>query len=198
MTDIIGKKFGRLTVATRLPNEKGRSSWYCVCSCGGFKIINSKALVTGQTASCGCLRVDHGLAGTPLYKVWASMRERCNNPKAKSYKHYGARGIRVSPRWDDFEVFLKDMGPRPKGHSIDRKNNNGNYEPSNCYWATDMQQASNTTRSRYLTADGETKLMVEWTRQLKASPTLILNRLKYGWTVEEACLTPVRKPRNSS
>jgi len=194
--DITGQRFGRLTVKLRLPNEKGRSSWYCTCDCGGIKIIDSKALVTGKTASCGCLRMGHGMTGTLLHKVWASMRERCNNPKSKAYKHYGARGIKVCARWDDFELFLKDMGPRPLGHSIDRKDNNGDYEPSNCYWATDLQQMNNTRRSRYLTAGGETKTMSEWTRQLGAGPTLIINRFKYGWTEEEACLTPVGQSRS--
>ncbi len=193
--DITGKTFGQLTVLTRLPNEKSRSSWYCACSCGGFKITNNKALQEGNTSSCGCVRTIHGLSGTPLHKVWTSMRERCSNPKAKSYMHYGARGIRVCERWNNFESFLKDMGARPEGCSIERRNNNGNYEPSNCYWATDLQQAQNTTRTRLLTAGGRTMCISAWVRELGGESTLILNRLKYGWTEEEACLIPKGQKR---
>jgi hypothetical protein len=118
------------------------------------------------------------------------MRERCNNPKAKAYKYYGARGIKVCERWDSFELFLSDMGPRPEGTSIERKDNGGNYEPSNCYWATDYEQAQNTTRTRMLTAGGRTMTISNWCRELGGTTSLIHARLKMGWTEEEACLTP--------
>lgn len=190
--DLVGNTYGRLTVLANLGYENGRSSWYCQCSCGWFKITDSKSLNTGATSSCGCVRIKHGLTATPLHKVWGSMRERCNNPKAKSYPHYGGRGIKVCPRWNDFELFLSDMGPRPLGKSIERRNNDGDYEPDNCYWADDSQQQQNTRRTRMLTARGVTKPMIEWTRSLGASDTLIIQRLKYGWTEEEACLTPTR------
>ena len=192
-TNIIGETFGRLTVLCQVGREKGRVSWYCRCACGGFKITDSKALRTGKTASCGCLRVAHGLSGSPLYKVWASMRERCNNPKAKSYEHYGARGVSVCERWGDFETFLKDMGPRPNGASIERNDNDGDYEPSNCRWATSLEQAQNTSRTRLITAGGETRTVTEWERKLNGCCSLIQTRLKLGWAEEAACLTPKKR-----
>ena len=191
-TNLVGKTFGRLTVIASLGYEKGRSSWYCQCSCGWFKITDSKALQEGATSSCGCMRSTHGKAGTPLYKVWASMRERCNNPNSKTYKHYGERGIRVCERWDSFECFMADMGPRPDGTSIERKNNDGDYDPSNCYWATDYEQAQNTTRTRLLSAGGRTMTITNWCRELGGTVSIIHSRLKRGWTEEAACLTPVK------
>jgi hypothetical protein len=132
------------------------------------------------------------MTATPLHKVWASMRERCNNPRAKSYQYYGARGVKVCARWNSFEAFIADMGPRPKGKSIERRDNDGNYEPSNCYWATAYEQAQNTTRTRMLTAGGRTMTITNWCRELGASVSTIHNRLKLGWTEEAACLTPIR------
>lgn len=193
LIDLVGETFGRLTVTCRVANDRaGRASWYCSCSCGGFKIIDSKALRTGKTASCGCLCYSHQQSGSPLYKVWASMRERCNNPRAKSFAHYGARGITVCERWAGFELFLADMGPRPNGYSIERRDNDGNYEPGNCYWATDFEQAQNTRRTRLITVGGDTRTITEWTRKLGGSVSMIHCRLKRGWTEEAACLTPVQ------
>lgn len=195
LKDLVGQKFGRLEVISRALHYNGRVSWVCICDCGIPKITDSKSLRTGKTASCGCMRISHGQTGSALHKVWVSMRERCNNPRSKSYPHYGGRGITVCKRWDNFELFLKDMGPRPPNHSIERRKNNKGYSPANCYWATTTEQARNTTRTRLLTAGGKTMLMIDWTRQLGGSSALILRRLEHGWTVEEACLTPINKPR---
>lgn len=193
LVNLTNQTFGRLTVLCQVGHEGGRVSWYCKCSCGGFKIIDSKALRTGKTASCGCLRGTHKRSKTdPLYRVWTSMRERCNNPKTKAYKRYGARGIKVCARWDDFEMFIKDMGPRPVGHSIERNNNDGDYEPGNCRWATDLEQAQNTSRTRRITAGGQTKTITKWAKSVGGSTSIIHNRLKQGWSEEAACLTPTR------
>jgi hypothetical protein len=189
--NLIGEKFGELTVKCRLQNEKGRSSWYCICSCGGFKIIDSKALVTGKTASCGCLRSTHGLSKShPLYQIWLNIRDRCNNPRNKRYRHYGGKGVQVCARWDDFTLFIADMGPRPPHTSVDRVNNDGNYEPSNCRWATALEQAQHTSRSRLLTAAGRTMIMSDWARELGINPAVIVGRLQRGWTEENACTLP--------
>lgn len=191
MKNLTGEKFGRLTVRCQLQNEKGRVTWYCTCSCGGFKIIDSKALRTGKTASCGCLRSTHGLSGShPLYSMWLNMRDRCNNPANKHYRHYGGKGVRVCARWDDFTLFVADMGERSPGTSIDRKNNDGNYEPSNCRWATTHEQAEHTSRSRLLTAAGRTMIMSAWARELGINPTTIIGRLRRGWSEEETCTLP--------
>ena len=195
LKDLIGQKFGRLKVISRALHYKGRVSWVCICDCGIPKITDSNSLRTGQTASCGCMRISHGQTGSALHKVWVSMRERCNNPRSKAYPYYGGRGITVCKRWDNFELFLKDMGPRPPGHTVERRNNDKGYSPTNCRWATTTEQMRNTTRTRLLTAGGKTMLMIDWTRQLGGSSALILRRLEHGWTVEEACLTPINKPR---
>ena len=191
MKDLTAQTFGRLFVLHQVPNVNGRVSWRCICECNALKITDSKSLVTGKTASCGCIRVKHGLAKTPLHKVWLSMRERCNNPKARSYKHYGARGIRVCDRWSNFELFLEDMGERPPKHSIERMDNNGNYEPSNCRWATALEQASNTTRTRLLTAYGRTMTQAAWARELGTDSSVLIGRLRLGWSEEKTCTTPV-------
>ena len=193
MKNLTGEKFGRLTVLNRMPHYNGRLSWLCRCDCGGSKITDSKALRTGAVSSCGCARKSHGQSNSPLHKVWTSMRERCSNPASKSFKHYGARGIKVCERWNNFELFLSDMGPRPPNHSIERDDNDKDYEPSNCYWATQSEQMNNTTRSRHLTAGGKTMTMAQWARQLNGSSDVISRRLQYGWTVEQACLTPIRR-----
>lgn len=191
--NLVSKVFGRLTVLAHVGEVNGRVGWYCACSCGWFKIIDSKSLVTGKTASCGCLRVSHGRSNTALHKVWTSMRGRCNNPNDQSYAYYGQRGIKVCSRWDSFELFVADMGPRPFGTSIERRDNDGDYEPDNCYWATPVEQASNTSRTRLLAAGGRTQTMSAWARELGLNPAALIGRLARGWTEEEACLTPRKR-----
>lgn len=142
----IGQRFGSLVVLKELKTSNRNIK--CKCDCG--KIIKPRIskLHKGQK-SCGCMTVHkgprtHGMAGTPLFKVWCDIRQRCNNPNIKAYKHYGARGITVCKRWDKFENFLADMGPSyRKGLSIDRIDNDGNYGPKNCRWATASQQGRN-------------------------------------------------------
>lgn len=197
MNDLTGRTFGRLKVVYRAPNDESenRVSWHCLCACGGVKVATTKDLVTGCTFTCGCARITHGKSGSLLYKVWASMRERCNNPSAKSYPKYGGRGISVCKRWDDYETFVADMGPRPPRHSIERVDNQGDYCPANCRWATSREQMRNMSRNRWLTADGRTMLMTDWTAELRCSVSLITMRLKNGWSEEEACLTPPGQSR---
>jgi hypothetical protein len=152
----IGDVFGRLTVSFLFTDEKKIRRAECVCSCGGNKNPQLSALRTGATRSCGCLqkeeaaakRVRHGAMHRgkrwPEYNVWNAMRGRCSNPKSKSYSNYGGRGIRVCERWNDFGLFIEDMGRRPSPElTIERKNNDGNYEPGNCVWASREVQRRN-------------------------------------------------------
>lgn len=147
-----GKTFGRLKVL-RISDKSKTVKWVCICECGNItETPSSSALVSGKTSSCGCLRNEtvasrtttHGKSNTREYCIWRDMIVRCNDPNHKNYRNWGARGISVCERWLRFENFYADMGPRPGlKYSIDRINNNGNYEPSNCRWATPAIQAAN-------------------------------------------------------
>jgi hypothetical protein len=179
MHDLTGQKFGRLTVVERSHTNR-HVFWHCVCDCGGTTVTPSNRLRLGRTTSCGCARADHGEAKhgacTPLYRVWLSMRERCNNPKAKSYANYGGRGITVCPEWDSYQQFAADMGERPPGRSLDRKDNDGPYAPWNCRWATALEQMANTRVVRVIEFNGKAQHLSAWAREFGMSP----GRL-HGW-----------------
>lgn len=130
--------------------------WLCVCDCGNKTRVSTGDLNKGNSTSCGCLRrertsevsLTHGMSKSSTYGTWREMLQRCNNPNNQDFQHYGGRGIEVCGRWKKFENFLEDMGIRPEGLSLDRRNNNGNYELSNCRWATIEMQVQN--RRAYL------------------------------------------------
>jgi hypothetical protein len=131
----------------------------------------------------------------PLYSIWQLMLTRCRNPNHPYFRVYGGRGITVCARWHDFKLFLEDMGPRPPGHSIDRIDNDGNYEPGNCRWATPLQQSRNSSWNRMVTYNGETKCAAEWAEALNLPYKTLTARLRAGWSAERALLEPVNKPR---
>ena len=153
--DLTKQKFGRLTAVTPTHRRQGTSvMWECECECGRICLVSSISLRTGNTKSCGCLQKEqrilsgkmhkkHGMCKTPTYITWQQLIQRCENPNHKSYKNYGGRGISVCERWHKFENFYEDMSECPQGLTIERVNNDGNYEPSNCIWATRKKQASN-------------------------------------------------------
>ena len=149
--DLTGQRYGRLVVQSLHTMEKGRSVWKCLCDCGNKAIVKAGNLRRNSTKSCGCYRREnsakqartHGMTRSPTYLTWVSMLQRCENPEATSYEFYGAIGIKVCEAWHTFESFLEDMGERPKGRTLDRKNPYGHYEPSNCRWATSKEQGEN-------------------------------------------------------
>lgn len=164
--DLTGQRFGRLVVVEEAGRSIDRQAlWRCRCDCGGESVARSGKLRRGSVKSCGCLFLDrasemgrrtcganrpaprHGYAKRgahhPLYGAWRGMIQRCTDPRSHKWPNYGGRGITVCDRWRDFAAFLADMGERPGGHSLDRIDNDGNYEPDNCRWATAKTQANN-------------------------------------------------------
>lgn len=204
--DLSGQRVHKLVVLTWakwLPYVNGReSAWNCQCDCGNQCVVPQKNLVSGKTKSCGCLvgqhKRTHGETingkASPEFMAWTSMHQRCGNPKTISYRDYGARGIKVCERWGSFESFLADMGKRPSaGHSIDRfPDNNGNYEPGNCRWATRVEQSNNRRSSKPLTINGETRTYAEWEHHAGLPPGRVFTRLKMGWKPEEVLQPSVR------
>ncbi len=166
LVNLAGRTFGRWTVIGRAVKSStlrtAEPLWTCRCSCGVERDIVAGTLKSGASRSCGCLRVDsttamnttHGKTGTAEYRIWKGMHGRCETPTNSKFRYYGGRGIRVCERWASFEAFLADMGPRPSiKHSIDRfPNNDGNYEPGNCRWATATEQANNKRNSKSVAA----------------------------------------------
>ena len=144
---MIGREFGRWTVLEK--KIKGRRTYFkCQCECGTIKTVEAGSLRSGGSQSCGCLakelKTKHGMSGNTTYNSWHHMLQRCNNKNNDSYKDYGGRGITVCRQWAKFESFFEDMGLKPANHSIDRIDNNGNYEPSNCKWSSHKEQRANT------------------------------------------------------
>jgi hypothetical protein len=195
--DLTGQKFGRLVVLEKTEkNKAGMWYWLCRCDCGNTCIIRGAYLKSGSTQSCGCYQKErtsetnktHLLSKTPEYQTYNGMRRRCYSSKVKQYKDYGGRGIKVCDRWLEekgFENFLLDMGPRPKGYQLDRINNDGNYEPSNCRWVTPTENCRNTSKNHFLTFGGVNKTIAEWEEELKIPSSVISHRLRAGFSLEK-------------
>ena len=185
--ELAGQRFGKWVVLHRVEG----ALWKCRCDCGNEREVQTGTLKLGKSKSCGCAGKDwcrtHGMEGTATYNVWAGLIQRCTNKRCREYPRYGGRGIRVCARWrESFEAFLSDMGEKPSGKSIDRIDNNGDYEPGNCRWATNSEQMRNRSTTEMLTYQGETLPLPEWAQRLGIKRKRLERRIRDGWSVEEA------------
>ena len=203
----ISGRFGWLTVLGREGSEiigsyKKYAMWRCRCDCGNEVVVRGQKLRKGLKKACGVgghyfhERKTEGATRkySSEYASWAGMWERCNNSRVRNFKRYGGRGIKVCERWQSFAVFLQDMGVKPSpGLTIERINNDGNYEPENCRWATRDEQRRNMRCSVYVIYEGERMLLLDVVAKLGLSRATVYNRLKLGWALADALSTPVKK-----
>jgi hypothetical protein len=195
--DLTGQRFGRLTAHHYSNANDGRKAWSCVCDCGAQIEVRGEHLRRGKSKSCGCLKKEkmaaglattHGMHKSAEFKTWSSMIERCTNPNSPSFERYGRRGITVSDRWlNSFEAFYADMGARPSGKTLDRRDNNSGYSKENCRWATSQEQMNNVSTNRKALYQGKEYTARELSDLTGAPYERLRCRLfKYGWSVERA------------
>jgi hypothetical protein len=191
--------FGDWTVTgSSIKNVRGEVSWSCTCKCGTVKYVQAGMLRSGTSKSCGCNGTNrtHGMTKTRTFKSWESMRQRCNNPNDPSYARYGGRGIAVCHRWNEsFEAFFSDMGERPTEMTLDRIDNEKDYEPSKCRWATLKEQQRNRKVSIRLTHQGKTLPLIEWAKETGIPYYLLLQRHSAGWPPDKLLSLPSRKAK---
>lgn len=212
--NIAGQRFSCLTALSSTgERHKGSILWNCVCDCGNTTQATVSRLKAGDKKTCSkChlrsretvrrnkARVGYKKEGrvkdNPAYEVWCGMIKRCENSNCRAYKHYGGRGITVCDRWrNSFEAFLEDVDERPSSqHSIDRIDVNGNYEPSNCRWATAKEQAANKRNNVLISANGKTQCLQAWADELGLNAVTIIERIERGWTPEKAVTTDALPP----
>lgn len=193
---IIGLRFGKLVVSRVFRNPE---AWFCecICDCGQTCQFPIRDVRHGDNRSCGCLKTQakhfsHRLTGAPAYRRWQDMLTRCENTNSRSFKNYGGRGIKVCQRWRKFEHFLEDMGSPKKGQTLERKDNEGDYSPDNCRWASRAEQAINKRNNRRFSFGGKTQTLAEWARETGLHHTTILARLKLNWPLQKALTQPTR------
>ena len=204
--NLTGKRFGKLVVIkTAGKTKNGAYLWQCKCDCGNEIIANVGNLKNGHTKSCGCLRVDrcktnftkHGLEHTRLYGIWSDMRLRCYDEKNIAYHRYGGRGITICDEWkNDVKAFYgwATANGYKDSLTIDRIDNDGNYCPENCRWATVKEQASNRRSNIFVTHNGKTQTMKEWANEVGIPYKVVWARMqKLGWSAERALTDPVKK-----
>lgn len=203
--ELTGQRFGRLVVSafagmSPKPNGRSRALWTCKCDCGSTVSVDGNSLQTGNTSSCGCLRREQlsarnasrgtGAKRHPLYVTWKDMKARCQSQSDPEYHNYGGRGITICDRWLDFWAFVSDVGPRPKGMTLERIDTDGDYVPSNCRWATASEQSRNKRTNRYLSHGGVSLCITDWAKRTGINKTVIRLRLARGWSVQDALTKP--------
>lgn len=190
----VGEVYGMLTVVGDIIRRKSMLRIVqCKCACGADFWAYPPNLVSGNTKSCGCLKYTRsGLSNTPTWRSWQGMMSRCYKENNKSYRDYGARGIMVYEPWHDYETFLAAVGEKPSvNHSIERLNNNANYEPGNVVWAVRKQQNNNTRKNVRIELNGRTQTMAQWCEELNLPYGTIQARRASGWSDEDALTTPI-------
>lgn len=206
--DLTNCRIGRLMIIGKsylIQGKYHRIRYYKTeCDCGTIKPIKYVSLVgKNPTLSCGCLAVEilvkrstiHGYKKHSLYGTWKNMWNRCNNPENEDYSAYGGRGIKICKRWNNIKNFISDMGERPKGLTLDRIDNNGNYCQKNCKWSTNTEQARNRRSNVLLTLNGVTKHATDWAKEYGITQRMINHRLKIGWSIEDVITKPSMSKR---
>lgn len=202
--DLTGQRFGRLTVIKKNGCKNGHILWECDCKCGNTVTVKGIHLRSGHTQSCGCYKSEtvtqshttHGMSKEPVYSAWNSIIQRCENRNNKSFLDYGGRGIKMCERWrKSFEAFFKDVSMLPnfgkEGYSLNRIDNDGNYEPNNVEWADNIAQANNKRSNRQITYNGKTQTLAQWADEYGIRYNTLLMRLRRGWSIEKAMKTKV-------
>lgn len=199
LIDLKGVRFSHLVVIKRAGADKqGHVMWLCQCDCGNQKVVKGHKLLSGENKSCGCMhhKYSHGQSDTRLYHIWRTMKARCVDPNSRKYHAYGGRGITICEEWlNDFPSFY--VWAIANGYrddlTIDRIDNDGNYCPENCRWATPKEQANNTRTNRLLQYNGEKHTVSEWADITGIAKKAIYRRLYRGWSVAKALTTPLLK-----
>jgi hypothetical protein len=209
--DLTGQKFGRLTVLERRGSNKQHNAlWLCKCECGKEKIISSINLRKGKSKSCGCLRdmlhegknnpsYKHGESKSRIYHILAGMIQRCDNSNCKAYKNYGDRGIKVCNEWKDKENGFINFynwaiaNGYDKGLTIDRIDNNGNYEPNNCRWSNRLEQNNNKRNTKKIVYNEKTYTIMELSKKFNIKYETLLSRYKKGWDIEKIIVCPKKE-----
>lgn len=203
LIDLINQRFGRLFVVKRENSRSGdKPYWICQCNCGTIKIVSGDHLRRGNIQSCGCSRITHGHTTknikSRIYSIWDSMIQRCTNKNKKVWKHYGGRGITICERWLKFGNFLVDMGDPPTDkHQLDRINNDDNYCPSNCRWVVSKMNNRNRSDNYLITYDGRMQCLSAWAEEFCIGQEVLMSRIRSGWSIHRALITPVRKYQRS-
>lgn len=210
LKDYTGERFGRLIVIKRVENNKhNQVRWLCKCDCGNKKIVLANALREGNTRSCGCLKheqnyinivhITHNKSNTRLYNIWKNMKNRCNNPKNRRHKFYYDKGIKVCNEWQkNFMSFYKwamENGYK-ENLTIDRIDNNGNYEPNNCRWATITEQNNNQSNNIRIYYNNITYNVKDFCKKYKIKRCTLMQRLKNNWNIEKIINTPIQSKRS--
>lgn len=196
------EKHNRLTLIRYSHKRNSHKYWLAVCDCGVSKAVDVYNVRTGLVKSCGCLAIEshvkHHSYKSRIYKIWHGMKQRCLNPNNPRWMSYGGRGIKICKEWMVFDNFLKDMGFPPDDKTLDRLDNDDHYRPSNCRWATRIEQQNNMRSNHLITYQGQTKNITQWATHLCINKSTLAKRFGRGWPVNRALSTKVIKKGQSN